>query len=318
LEETLVFFVNDKVSRVRLAIKDKDILSSDILATTVALTSENVLKKTVALDPRGSITYSLTMVPIQVAAGLAHSFVVPAGFSCKVRGDYSKLLVMNVQSAKVRNADWCGKSDPYLFVNKFTGGKSMIEKYHGPVHENNLAPVFNETHATLLTPDVSSYKVEIYDFDDVGAADLLGAHDVSTASRVTSGTFPLAPSGEITMSSYVVPLEVICTAAQSGHPFVSTIPLHQVKTGEGFELAVYYTSPHESSIEVVASVDGKPFAEHRQSVHASGITSIKVPLTPKIVIPVGKVITIETALKIAGVGVAATKLADSKITVVVK
>ncbi len=53
------------------------------------------------MDPKGSITVTTTLLPIAVAAGLAHNYIVPAGFKCTIRGEYDRLIALTVQKAKV-------------------------------------------------------------------------------------------------------------------------------------------------------------------------------------------------------------------------
>jgi hypothetical protein len=302
-EETLVWLVDDKLTRLKLHVMDKDLLSSDTLGSVMVLLDSNKVRQEVALDPKGTITISVTILPIGVAAGLAHSFMIPAGFAPKIVGPYNRLLVTTVQHAKVKNADFFGKSDPYVFIQEFTGGKSghqaVVHKAKGPVHDNDLAPVFNETYANLIAPEVTGVKIQFYD-DDVGADKELGYYNLSTASRVTAGTFPLVSSGEVTLNAAVVPYEVIICAASAVQPFISTVNT-PIKTGAGWKVTAYYCTAVESVVEITALIDGKtPVAQTKQVVPASKITSATLEMNPSSIIPVGKHITLQARLCING------------------
>jgi hypothetical protein len=309
-EETLVFLADEGHSRIKLHVMDKDLLSSDSLGSVLVLLDSNKVKQEVALDPKGTITISLTILPIGIAAGLAHSFMIPAGFAPKIVGPYNRLLLTTVQHAKVRNADFFGKSDPYVLIQEFTGGKSghqaLTPYVKGPVHNDDLAPVFNEAYANLITPEVTGVKVEFYDYDDVGDKDLLGYYALSTASRVTAGTFPLVSSGEVTLNAAVVPYEAIIAASTAAQPFISTVN-DPIKTGTGFNVTAYYCTAVESVVEITALLDGKtPVAQAKQVVSATKITSIKLSLNPSSIIPVGKHITLQARLCINGAALSAS------------
>ena len=312
----MVFFVDDKVERIKIHVMDQDLLSNDTLGTCLVLCDKNVVRASAPLDPKGTLIYSLTLLPIEVAAGLAHNFIIPSGFTCKVLGKYNRLNVCSVIRAKVKNVEMFGKSDPYLFIRDYSPKEahSMIEKFHGPKHENDLTPTFNETYATLLSPDCTSFKLELYDHADIGPATLLGYYEVPTGARVTAGVFPLVKTGEVELLNCSVPLELISCAAQAIQPYISST-CGGIKSGAGFSTTVYYTPgpvTSEAVVEVICKVDGAVIGEGRQVVPASGITSWTCSITPNKIVPSGKIVEITALLKVhGGIGASGALLAGS-------
>ena len=175
-----------------------------------------------------------------------------------------------------------------------------------------IHPVFNETFATLISPDVSAYRVEVKNHHLVGAAGHLGHYDIPTAGRVVSGTFKLeGEPGDITLHSYHVPLELLAVVGQGNHPFVAAGSC-KVKTGEGFELPVWYLAVGEAEVTAVASVDGTSVAHGAVKVLSAGVSTAMVPLTPNRVLPLGTHITVTLKLHKGGV-----KLAQSCVSITV-
>ena len=106
----------------------------------VHLARENVVHKELALDSKGTLVYSSITLPIQVAAGLAPEFLIPAGFPFKIAGPYNRLVVVNVNRANVVDVTLFGHRDPYLMIEKFHNAenvvkhKSVVPHIRGRVH----------------------------------------------------------------------------------------------------------------------------------------------------------------------------------------
>jgi hypothetical protein len=283
--ESFLFLIGEDTKRFTINVYDKDLSGDDKLGKVGVLTSANYVKFEQALDVKGSITYTSLALPIHVAATLPGNFIIPAGFEFKMAegkdNHYDRLLVATIQNAKVRNADWFGKSDPYVWLRDFEGGEIFDNTLKGPWKKDELEPCFNETYTTLLEPGVKCYSVHLYDYDDL-MKDILGKAFIRLDDERTTGSLALDSEGFVEVNSVVVSAELIAAAAQGTGWFATTLTPGGIKPMRGWTSIVYYFAINDNaSVEVTVEAGGTTLIETAE-INESGYGTLSFDFTPQV------------------------------------
>ena len=165
----LDFFFESKQS-LRFSVFDYDEFSPDPLGDVYTTLGDLVAKGTTFLK---LCTKGTLVVRVEEFKASRYAF------SLKMRG------------IKLDKKDWFGKSDPYLIFYRNLGANQWKEVHRTEVVRDTLNPTwvpFEVTEQELCNSDIHKpIKIECYDWDNLGAHDLIGVCETSMEHLEASG-----------------------------------------------------------------------------------------------------------------------------------